>query len=97
MDVNQNDVASLYFQHQAVFAASQAPEADDAEQAALINSWTRIERTVGSTRELGWLKTLVFIERVAVAFLDDDSDFDISAAKANHELYKPASLALAIP
>jgi hypothetical protein len=96
MDVNQNDVASLYFQHQAAFAASQAPEADDAEQAALINSWTRIERTDGSTMELGWLKTLVFMERVAVAF-DAESDFDISAAKANHELYKPASLALATP
>jgi hypothetical protein len=97
MDMNQNDVVSIYFQHQAVFAASQAPEAGDAEQAALINSWTHIELMDGSTREVGWLKNLVFLERVTIAFLDDEGDFDASAAKANHELYKPASLGLATP
>lgn len=97
MDFDQNDVVALYLRHQAVYAAAQVPEGGDAEQAALINSWSNIERADGSTLELAWLKTLVFIESVTVAFLDDESGFDASAAKANHELYKPASLALATP
>jgi len=96
MNVTQNESVSLYKNHLSVLAGTNAPGAGDAELDNLLASWAAMECIDEETGEAAWLKGLVFIERVSVAYSADESGLNFQAAKAAHDRLRPTSLMVAL-